>query len=173
MTGVIIPTIEYTRELLNSNCDLDFISRCVLLLIPEIVKKVLEKIREDKNKLYEAKSHNANILNNPRFSNLLTNPRPGMAPITLKEEPNINRRLLYELKPLEHWIYQKQLNGISTGHPHYKMIDYEKSYTEVISQTIKGLKKIFIDLNIYNETKETNDIHDNITVHHLIIVDWS
>jgi hypothetical protein len=28
-------------------------------------------------------------------------------------------------------------------------------------------------LNIYNETKETNDIHDNITIHHLIIVDWN
>ena len=53
------------------------------------------------------------------------------------------------------------------------MLDYESSYQEVISQTIKGLKKIFTDLNIYNETKETNDIHDNITLHHLIIVDWS
>ena len=53
------------------------------------------------------------------------------------------------------------------------MLDYESSYQEVISQTIKGLKKIFIDFNIYNETKETNDIHDNITVHHLIIVYWS
>lgn len=171
MAGVIIPTIEYTRELLNSNCDLDFISRCVLLLIPEIVKKVLEKIREDKNKLYEAKSHNANILNNPRFSNLLTNPRPGMVPITLKEEPTIKKRLLYELKPIEHWKHKYGLNNVF--HHQYDMLDYESSYQEVISQTIKGLKKIFTDLNIYNETKETNDIHDNITLHHLIIVDWS
>ena len=173
MPGVIIPTIEYTRELLNSNCDLDFISRCVLLLIPEIVKKVLDKIKEDKNKLYEAKSHNANILNNPRLLYFLENPRPNMPPVTLEEEPIIKKRLLYELKPLEHWIYKKQLNSTSTNHAHYKMIDYENSYKEVICQTIKGLKKIFTDLNIYNETKETNDIHDNITVHHLIIVDWS
>ena len=168
MNRIIIPNIEYTRELLNSNCDLDFISRCVLLLIPEIVKKVLDKIREDKNKLYEAKSYNDNILNNPRFSNLLTNPRPGMAPITLKEEPTINRRLLYELKPIESWKYKY----VERNHQ-YDMLDYESSYQEVISQTIKGLKKIFIDLNIYNETKETNDIHDNITVHNLIIVDWN
>ena len=167
MTDIIIPTIEYTRELINSNCDLYFISRCVLLLIPEIRGKVLEKIREDKNKLYEAKSHNANILNNPRFSNLLTNPRPGMIPITLKEEPTIKKRLLYELKPIEHWK-RKCVERIQ-----YDMLDYESSYQEVISQTIKGLKKIFIDLNIYNETKETNDIHDNITIHHLIIVDWN
>ena len=48
MTDIIIPTIEYTRELINSNCDLDFISRCVLLLIPEIRGKVLNKIIEDK-----------------------------------------------------------------------------------------------------------------------------
>ena len=171
MTDIIIPTIEYTRELINSNCDLDFISRCVLLLIPEIVKKVLEKIREDKNKLYEAKSYNDNILNNPRFSNLLTNPRPGMVPITLKEEPTIKKRLLYELKPIEHWKHKYGLNNVF--HHQYDMIDYESSYQEVISQTIKGLKKIFTDLNIYNETKETNDIHDNITLHHLIIIDWS
>tara|TARA_B100002019_G_scaffold205569_1_gene178317 strand:+ start:144 stop:653 length:510 start_codon:yes stop_codon:yes gene_type:complete len=169
MNRIIIPNIEYTRELLNSNCDLDFISRCVLLLIPEIVKKVLDKIREDKNKLYEAKSYNDNILNNPRFSNLLTNPRPGMVPITLKEEPTIKKRLLYELKPIESWKYK----NVERNHQYDDMLDYESSYQEVISQTIKGLKKIFIDLNIYNETKETNDIHDNITVHNLIIVDWN
>ena len=172
MTGIIIPTIEYTRELINSNCDLDFISKCVLLLIPEIVKKVLEKIREDKNKLYEAKSHNANILNNPQLLHFLENPRPGRAPITLKEEPTINRRLLYELKPLEHWKNKYALYKLF--HNQYDiMLDYESSYQEVISQTIKGLKKIFTDLNIYNETKETNDIHDNITYHNLIIVDWN
>lgn len=171
MNRIIIPNIEYTRELLNSNCDLDFISRCVLLLIPEIVKKVLDKIREDKNKVYEAKSHNANILNNPRLFNFLENPRPNRPPVTLEKEPIIKKRLLYALKPLEHWRNKYGLNNVF--HPQYDMLDYESSYQEVICQTIKGLKKIFIDLNIYNETKETNDIHDNITVHNLIIVDWN
>lgn len=171
MPGVIIPTIEYTRELLNSNCDLDFISRCVLLLIPEIVKKVLDKIKEDKNKVYAVKSHNADILNNPRLLYFLENPRPNMPPVTLKEEPIIKKRLLYELKPIEHWKHKYGLNNVF--HHQYDMLDYESSYQEVISQTIKGLKNIFTDLNIYNETKETNDIHDNITVHHLIIVDWT
>ena len=171
MTGIIIPTIEYTRELLNSNCDLDFISKIVSILVPEIRGKVLNKIREDKNKLYEAKSHNANILNNPRLLHFLENPRPNMPPVTLEEEPTINRRLLYELKPVEHWKHKYGLNNVF--HHQYDMLDYESSYQEVISQTIKGLKKIFTDLNIYNETKETNDIHDNITVHNLIIIDWS
>ena len=94
MTGVIIPTIEYTRELLNSNCDLDFISRCVLLLIPEIVKKVLDKIKEDKNKVYAVKSHNANILNNPRLLSFLENPRPNKPPVTLKEEPLLRKTIV-------------------------------------------------------------------------------
>ena len=163
--------MEYTRELLNSNCDLDFISKIVSSLVPEIKGKVLNKIKEDNNKLYEAKSHNANILNHPRFSNLLTNPRPNMPPVTLKEESIIKKRLLYELKPIEHWKHKYGLNNVF--HHQYDMIDYESSYQEVISQTIKGLKKIFTDLNIYHETKETNDIHDNITIHHLIIVDWN
>ena len=171
MNGIIIPNIEYTRELLNSNCDLDFISKIVSILVPEIIGKVLNKIKEDKNKLYEAKSHNANILNNPRLLHFLENPRPNMPPVTLEEEPTINRRLLYELKSLEHWKHKHGLNNVFNHQ--YDMIDYESSYQEVISQTIKGLKKIFIDLNIYNETKETNDIHDNITVHNLIIVDWN
>ena len=171
MPGVIIPTIEYTRELLNSNCDLDFISTIVSILVPEIVKKVLEKIKEDKNKVYEAKSHNANILNNPRLFNFLENPRPNRPPVTLEEEPIIKKRLLYALKPLEHWKLNHGLNNVF--HHQYDMLDYESSYQEVISQTIKGLKKIFTDLNIYNETKETNDIHDNITIHHLIIIDWN
>ena len=164
--------IEYTRELLNSNCDLDFISTCVKLLIPEIVKKVLDRIKEDKNKVYAVKSHNANILNNPQLLYFLENPRPNKPPVTLKEEPTIKKRLLYELKSFEELKIKYGVNA-NIFHQHEDMIDYEKSYAEVISQTIKGLKNIFTDLNIYNETKETNDIHDNITLHHLIIIDWS
>ena len=166
MTGIIIPTIEYTRELINSNCDLDFISKIVSILVPEIRGKVLNKIREDKireNKLPDI---------DPKLLGKGIHKIRDMTPVTLKEEPTIKKRLLYELKSLEELKIKYGVNA-NIFHQQEDMIDYEKSYTEVISQTIKGLKNIFTDLNIYNETKETNDIHDNITLHHLIIIDWS
>ena len=166
MTGIIIPTIEYTRELINSNCDLDFISRCVLLLIPEIRGKVLNKIIEDKIRENKLPDIDPKLLHKGRHK------IRDMTPGTLKEEPTIKKRLLYELKSLEELKIKYGVNA-NIFHQQEDMIDYEKSYTEVISQTIKGLKNIFTDLNIYNETKETNDIHDNITVHNLIIIDWS
>ena len=166
MTGIIIPTIEYTRELINSNCDLDFISKIVSILVPEIRGKVLNKIIEDKireNKLPDI---------DPKLLGKGIHKIRDMTPGTLKEEPTIKKRLLYELKSLEELKIKYGVNA-KIFHQQEDMIDYEKSYTEVISQTIKGLKNIFTDLNIYNETKETNDIHDNITLHHLIIIDWS
>lgn len=166
MTDIIIPTIEYTRELINSNCDLDFISRCVLLLIPEIRGKVLNKIIEDKIRENKLPDIDPKLLHKGRHK------IRDMTPGTLKEEPTIKKRLLYELKSLEELKIKYGVNA-NIFHQQEDMIDYEKSYTEVISQTIKGLKNIFTDLNIYNETKETNDIHDNITVHNLIIIDWS
>ena len=38
---------------------------------------------------------------------------------------------------------------------------------------IKNLKKLFTDSNIYYQNKEVFDVNDNVTIHHLIIVDWS
>ena len=163
--------MEYTRELLNSNCDLDFISKIVSILVPEIRGKVLNKIIEDKiieDKIRENKLPDID----PKLLGKGIHKIRDMTPGTLKEEHIIKKRLLYELKSFEELKIKYGVNA-NIFHQHEDMIDYEKSYAEVISQTIKGLKNIFTDLNIYNETKETNDIHDNITLHHLIIIDWS
>ena len=38
---------------------------------------------------------------------------------------------------------------------------------------VRELKKVFVDSKIYYENKEIPDIHDKITIHRLIRVDWS
>jgi hypothetical protein len=52
-------------------------------------------------------------------------------------------------------------------------IDCELSWKYALEIIVKGLKKKFIDSNIYYKNKEILDIHDNVTIHRLIIVDWS
>ena len=51
-------------------------------------------------------------------------------------------------------------------------IDYDLSWKYAFEIIIKELKKIFVDSNVYYENKEVYDIHDNVTIHRLIIVDW-
>jgi hypothetical protein len=66
---------------------------------------------------------------------------------------------------LERRRYQKSSND--------KNIDFDLTWKYAMEIIVKELKKIFIDSNIYYENKEITDIHDNITIHRLIRVDWS
>lgn len=120
--------IEYTRELLNSNCDLDFIN-CIVQRANGnhkiIAKKVLENNREGKKKL------------------------------------------LYDLTT------ERDFRGIFQNLRLKYQFDYELSWKFALEIIVTELKKIFIDSNIYYENKEVKDVYDNISVHRLIIIDWS
>ena len=146
--------IEYTRELINSNCDLEFISAIVQRAHGThkiIANYVLKKIKENKGICYEAKSYNDNILKNPRLSRLIGNPNPRF-PVNLKEEPEVTKKIVYDLEVL-----------------HYN----ELPLKFILEMIIKNLKKLFTDSNIYYQNKEVFDVQDNVTIHRLIIVDWS
>ena len=54
-----------------------------------------------------------------------------------------------------------------------KKVDIDLTWKYAMEIIVRELKKIFIDSNIYYENKEITDIHDNITIHRLIRVDWS
>lgn len=164
--NLVTDIIEYSCELLNSNINLEFVSSCTLLLVKEIATKVFEKIRENSLKVNEVRMHNENILNNPRLSQLLANEtRYTRWEVKLKELPMIKKQIIYQLKPISHWK-----SRFSNGN-HYGF-DYEKSYEEVIKQTIINLKKKFIDATIYSENKEIRDVQDQITIHQVIVVNW-
>ena len=146
--------IEYTRELINSNCDLEFISAIVQRAHGThkiIANYVLKKIKENKGICYEAKSYNDNILKNPRLSRLIGNPDTRF-PVNLKEEPEVTKKIVYDLEVL-----------------HYN----ELPLKFILEMIIKNLKKLFTDSNIYYQNKEVFDVQDNVTIHRLIIVDWS
>ena len=165
--NLVTDIIEYSCELLNSNINLEFVSSCTLLLVKEIATKVFEKIRENSLKVNEVRMHNENILNNPRLSQLLANEtRYTRWEVKLKELPMIKKQIIYQLKPISHWK-----SRFSNGNHHYGF-DYEKSYEEVIKQTIINLKKKFIDATIYSENKEIRDVQDQITIHQVIVVNW-
>lgn len=164
--NLVTDIIEYSCELLNSNINLEFVSSCTLLLVKEIATKVFEKIRENSLKVNEVRMHNENILNNPRLSQLLANETIYTRfEVKLKELPMIKKQIIYQLKPISHWK-----SRFSNGN-HYGF-DYEKSYEEVIKQTIINLKKKFIDATIYSENKEIRDVQDQITIHQVIVVNW-
>jgi len=165
--NLVTDIIEYSCELLNSNINLEFVSSCTLLLVKEIATKVFEKIRENSLKVNEVRMHNENILNNPRLSQLLANETIYTRfEVKLKELPMIKKQIIYQLKPISHWK-----SRFSSGSHHYGF-NYEKSYEEVIKQTIINLKKKFIDATIYSENKEIRDVHDQITIHQVIVVNW-
>lgn len=164
--NLVTDIIEYSCELLNSNINLEFVSSCTLLLVKEIATKVFEKIKENSLKVNEVRMHNENILNNPRLSQLLANETKNTRwEVKLKELPMIKKQIIYQLKSLEHWK-----SRFSNGN-HYGF-DFEKSYEEVIKQTISNLKKKFIDATVYSENKEISDIQDQITIHQVIVVNW-
>lgn len=162
--------IEYTRELLNSNCDLEFISAVVERAHGThklIAKYVLNKIKENKRLCCEAKSHNDNILNNPRLSQMLTNPRPNMHPVTLKEEPEVTKKIVYDLTS------ENDFRSLRQTREFVQNKDNELTWKFALEMIVKELKKTFVDSNIYYQNKEIFDIHNNVTIHRLIIVDWS
>ena len=141
--------IEYTRELINSNCDLNSLSVIVEHNYKKIINKVFNKINENKRLCNEVTLHNDNILKNPRLSRLIGNPNPRF-PVNLKEEPEVTKKIVYDLEVL-----------------HYNELPWKL----ILEMIIKNLKKKFTDSNIYYQNKEVFDVHDNVTIHRLIIVD--
>jgi len=117
--------IEYTHELMNSECEvIDFVRRLVTRVITDklIETQVWKKIREKKTKvIYD---------------------------------------LTAEQNTREYCIQRNQ------------NIDYNLAWKYAFEIIIKELKKIFVDSNVYFKNKEVYDIHDNVTIHRLIIVDW-
>lgn len=158
--------IEYTRELINSNCDLNFISAIVERTHKIIANYVLNKIKENKKIYYEAKSYNDNILKNPRLSRLIGNPNTSV-PVNLKEEPEVTKKIVYDLTSERDFREGLQSSLCDETN------DYELSWKFALEMIVKELKKVFTDSNIYYQNKEIFDIHDNVTIHRLIIVDWS
>ena len=161
--------ITYTRELLNSNCDLDFINSIVQRAHGThkiIANKVLDKIKENRRIINEAKKHNAIILNNPRLSRFLGNPRLNMPPVTLKEEPEVTKKFVYDITT------ERDFRDTFKNMRLYECFDYELSWKFALEMIVTELKKVFIDSNIYYENKEVKDVYDNVAVHRLIIIEW-
>ena len=78
-----------------------------------------------------------------------------------------HKRIIYVVKPIIQWhLYNSNTYGVDESMQN-------TLYEEVIRQTLNELKKTFVDSKIYEETKQTNDIYDNITNHNLIVVDWN
>lgn len=78
-----------------------------------------------------------------------------------------HKRIIYVVKPIIQWhLHNSNIYGNDESMQN-------TLYEEVIRQTINELKKTFVDSKIYEETKQTNDIYDNITNHNLIVVDWN
>lgn len=126
--------VEYTRQILNSKCDLVVFKKYLNRIVEEIIRFVTEKRCNQ---------------NYAKYDSIIENEK--------------NKKLKYVLKPIKEWCS----NGL------YSSEDDDLLLKELIRQIINTLKDTFIDSNIYNEIKETNDIYDNITFHNLIIVDWS
>ena len=156
--------IEYTRELINSNCDLNSLNVIVERNYKKIISKVFNKINENKQLCNEVTSYNDNILKNPRLSRLIGNPNTSF-PVNLKEEPEVTKKIVYDLTS------EKDFRSlIQTNFYHNQN---ELPWKFILEMIIKNLKKLFTDSNIYYQNKEVFDVHDNVTIHRLIIVDWS
>ncbi len=48
----------------------------------------------------------------------------------------------------------------------------ELSWKFALEMVVAELKKIFVDSSVFYQNKEIFDIHDKMTIHRLIIVDW-
>ena len=48
----------------------------------------------------------------------------------------------------------------------------ELSWKFALEMVVAELKKIFVDSIVFYQNKEIFDIHDKMTIHNLIIVDW-
>jgi len=121
--------VEYTREILNAGCDIEWIKTIVGRAVQEITGDVLKHV------------------------------------VLCQEDSRKNKKILFDLITNQYtrtyaYMIKTQLN-----------IDLTWKYAmEII---VRELKKVFIDSKIYYENKEITDIHDNITIHRLIRVDWS
>jgi len=122
--------IEYTREMFNSNCDIQFIKGIYKMLI-------------------ENKRIESFIFDKMGFG--------GNYPQSFQK---VNK-IVYDLTTKE--------MGWRSGQPH-RQFDNELTWKFVLEMIVKELKKIFIDADIQYQNKEIFDIHDNVTIHRLIIV---
>jgi len=120
---------EYSRELLNSNCDFCFIGN-VLHRVNEIKLKILKSVG------FKGSS-----------------------------ELNKTKKMVYD--------FTSNCNPWKgTIIPDSKS-DVELSWKFAMDLIVKDLKKIFPDSKVYCENKEIYDIHDKVTIHRLIVVDWN
>ena len=123
--------IEYTREMFNSNCDIQFIRMNYKMLIEN---------HRIESFIFDKMGIGANY------------------PMSYKK---VNK-FVYDLTT-------KQM-GWRSEQPH-RQFDNELTWKFSLEVIVKELKKIFVDANIYYENKEIFDIHDNITIHRLIIIE--
>lgn len=132
---MIVHNIEYTRDLLNSNCDLDFIKNLVI--------RVTGKDKLIENKIFETIKRNQSLCHKEKVT-----------------------KIVYDLTT-EKYTRNFCININLSDH-----YDYDLSWKYVMELIVNNLKKVFIDSNIYYENKEVYDIHNNIYIHRLIIVEW-
>ena len=65
------------------------------------------------------------------------------------------------------------LQRLNYGRRQPQTNDYkELSFKFALEMVVAELKKIFVDSSVFYQNKEIFDIHDKMTIHRLIIVDW-
>ena len=65
------------------------------------------------------------------------------------------------------------LQRLNYGRRQPQTNDYkELSWKFALEMIVAELKKIFVDSSVFYQNKEIFDIHDKMTIHRLIIVDW-
>ena len=124
--------IEYSRDLLNSKCDIDCIrSVNESYIMNEIISRILQSAA------YTAANKLDEFAGTKKMVYDITSERN-----TRQKLPNIR-------------------------------FDVELSWKFATDTIVNDLKKTFVDSNVYSENKEIYDIHDKVTIHRLIIVDWN
>jgi hypothetical protein len=121
---------EYSRDLLNSNCDFGFIGVVPKQCSDEIRSRILTALANE--------STDAWIYRN-------------------------TKEIIYDI------INDRNRRQIF---PNIRF-DVELSWKYAMDMIVKDLKKTFIDSNVYHKNKEIYDIHDKVTIHRFIIVDWN
>ena len=121
--------VEYTREILQAGCDIEWIGTIVKRAVPIITSDVLKQV------------------------------------VLCQEDSRKNKKILFDLITNEYT--RTYANMIK------KKINIDLTWKYATESIVRELKKVFIDSKIYYENKEISDIHDKITIHRLIRVDWS
>ena len=128
--------VEYTRELLNSNCDFGFVIGLVR--------------RVTRDKLFETRV---------------------LERIQATSGPRRDTRVILDIThDKETKVY---CDGPLKSNYRNERYDYELSWKIATEMIVKELRAVFVDSNVYSENKEIRDIYDTVTVHRLIVVDWS